>query len=624
MDELAAVQQQLAELKSAFDIEKSSVEKLKRSLNEQEILASVLHVCQQPIDLQEIFDQTLRFVLTNQRFTTEPRGCIFMVSDNPSELEMQAQYGLPDEIKKSCAIVPLGYCLCGSAAKSGELAYCDQVDHRHENITAATPPHGHYCVPIRGDDKVIGVLNLYLPDGHPWSVEENNFLNMVADTMAGAILRTQTVDALMESEQHTRDLLNSTAEAIYGLDLEGRCTFANAACAKLLGYKSTDEMLGQNMHELAHSKRPDGASYPIDECPIYSSFATGNGTHVDTEVLWRADGSSFPAEYWSYPILRSEKVIGAVVTFLDITKRKQAQKLLLESEAKFRSTFQATFVGMIVVVDNMEIISEWNSGAEKIFGYSESEAVGQSLTMLMPERLREAHLKGFSHAAKQGALTHAGVTHELTGLRKNGEEFPLELTLGSWTQDGNSNFCAIILDTTERKEAEEKLKHLASHDPLTGVYNRLVLEQRLSDEIHRANRYNHSLSVFMLDLDHFKQVNDTYGHHIGDAVLQNFAKTLQSSIRNTDYPARYGGEEFIILLPETPFHKAKELAERLCKKIAANKAKLEDGSEMSITASIGIATFPEHAKTGDELIGRADAAMYRAKKAGRNQVKTPE
>lgn len=181
----------------------------------------------------------------------------------------------------------------------------------------------------------------------------------------------------------------------------------------------------------------------------------------------------------------------------------------------------------------------------------------------------------------------------------------------------------LFWDITNRKHMEDELKHMATHDSLTGLYNRNMLEQRLNDEIHRAFRYNHALSVFMLDIDHFKSINDTYGHRIGDIVLRSIAKVLESSIRNADYVARYGGEEFVIVLPETALTKAEELAERLRNQIAKYPLQTEDDKEINLTASIGISTFPEHGQSCQDLLEVADSSMYAAKKAGRNQVKAP-
>ena len=140
---------------------------------------------------------------------------------------------------------------------------------------------------------------------------------------------TQLVKArqeIAEREERIRLLLDSTAEAIYGIDLSGVCTFCNTACARLLGYSAPSELIGKQMHPLIHHTRPDGTPHAAEQSPIFETLRTREGTHVDNEVLWRADGTSFPAEYWSHPIFRGSEVIGAVVTFLDVTERRKAEQ----------------------------------------------------------------------------------------------------------------------------------------------------------------------------------------------------------------------------------------------------------------------------------------------------------
>ena len=128
-------------------------------------------------------------------------------------------------------------------------------------------------------------------------------------------------------------LLDSTGEGIYGIDMDGNCTFANPACAELLGYDSDGDLLGRNMHELVHHTRPDGSAYPMVECQIYKAFRVGEGVHVDDEVMWRQDGTNFPAEYWSYPMEHDGQLVGSVLTFVDITERKQMEvKLRVEHD----------------------------------------------------------------------------------------------------------------------------------------------------------------------------------------------------------------------------------------------------------------------------------------------------
>jgi PAS domain S-box-containing protein len=134
--------------------------------------------------------------------------------------------------------------------------------------------------------------------------------------------------AQRESEDKLRLLLDSAAEAIYGIDLEYRCTFCNLACLRALGYERIDEVVGKNMHDLMHHTRADGTLFPVEECRAHRVIQTGKGDHAEEEVLWRTNGTGFPAEYWSYPQLRGEEVVGAVVAFVDITERKLAEAAL--------------------------------------------------------------------------------------------------------------------------------------------------------------------------------------------------------------------------------------------------------------------------------------------------------
>jgi diguanylate cyclase (GGDEF)-like protein len=172
----------------------------------------------------------------------------------------------------------------------------------------------------------------------------------------------------------------------------------------------------------------------------------------------------------------------------------------------------------------------------------------------------------------------------------------------------------------ERVKLIAFLENLSITDALTGIANRRHFEWRLSEEIERARRYKYPLSALMLDLDHFKQVNDNYGHQIGDIVLQQVAQRLRRILRRTDFLARYGGEEFIVLAPQTPADRALILAERLRQVIAESPIPVADNLQIHITISIGVAVFPNHAQNESELIGAADSALYKAKQMGRNRV----
>ncbi|MFZ0063393.1 MAG: sigma 54-interacting transcriptional regulator [Pyrinomonadaceae bacterium] len=153
-------------------------------------------------------------------------------------------------------------------------------------------------------------------------------------------VRKQAEEALQKSEERVRLILDSSAEGIFGCDPNGTCLFTNRAAVRLLGYDEPSELLGENMHTLEHHTRKDGTPFPIEECPIYIGFHESRGVHIDDDVFWRKDGTSFPVEYWSHPMIRDDKVVGAVITFFDITERKKAEETLRTSEQRKRSLLE--------------------------------------------------------------------------------------------------------------------------------------------------------------------------------------------------------------------------------------------------------------------------------------------
>lgn len=213
--------------------------------------------------------------------------------------------------------------------------------------------------------------------------------------------------------------------------------------------------------------------------------------------------------------------------------------------------------------------------------------------------------------------------YETHCVKKDGTQFWIENYISVIDWEGEKAVQSAMIDITERKNIEGQLKHMAYHDALTGLPDRNAFETQLDDELNRAIRYKHALSLLILDLDHFKSINDVYGHQAGDKILRSFSMLLEQVIRNTDFAGRYGGEEFIIILPETTLSEAEELAERMRKKIEAHTFTISDDKKIKVTSSIGIASFPDHAQTKLNLIRAADSSMYKAKEAGRNQVKIP-
>jgi diguanylate cyclase (GGDEF)-like protein/PAS domain S-box-containing protein len=188
------------------------------------------------------------------------------------------------------------------------------------------------------------------------------------------------------------------------------------------------------------------------------------------------------------------------------------------------------------------------------------------------------------------------------------------------TAPERTELLGVVQDITEQKELQWKLERQARTDPLTGCANRRHFMELAEHELARARRYTEEVSVLMLDLDHFKEINDRYGHQAGDLTLQRLVQICQSTLRAEDTVGRLGGEEFAILLPESARNKALEVAERLCRAVAAADVPLEGKAPLRFTTSIGVATLAQEDSDIGVVLGRADKALYEAKSAGRNRV----
>ena len=294
------------------------------------------------------------------------------------------------------------------------------------------------------------------------------------------------MERLAESEAQTRLLLDSAGEGIYGLDYDGNSIF-NPAALKMLGYQM-HELLGKSMHELVHHSHADGTPYPRDKCPIIASLAGDQASKVIDEAFWRKDGSHFPVEYTSTPIYKKNRRAGVVVTFRDISLRKQA---------------------------------------------------------------------------------------------------------------------------------EEQMLQLAHYDAITGLPNRVLFLDRLRLELKKSQRAEKPLALMFIDLDDFKEINDTLGHDKGDLLLKDAARRLSACVRETDTVARMGGDEFTIIMAALD---DAESVERVVQNIRTRFSEpFQLGDQLAyVTASIGITLYPTDAEDIDGLLRNADQAMYAAKHEGRN------
>jgi diguanylate cyclase (GGDEF)-like protein/PAS domain S-box-containing protein len=296
---------------------------------------------------------------------------------------------------------------------------------------------------------------------------------------------------------------------------------------------------------------------------------------------------------------------------------RETSNRLSDSESRIHAVLDNVDEG-IVTTSESGTIELFNPGAERLFGLRQEEAVGQHISLLMPEPYRNQYTTSVEHYLRTGKIHRVGMGLEVLGLRKNGETFPMDLRVSEFYQAKCRHLIGVTRDITQRKATEEKILHMATHDTLTGLPNRNLVQDRIEQAIARAQRAASAFAILFVDLDQFKTINDSLGHTIGDQLLQMVAERIVLCLRDEDTVSRQGGDEFIVLLghisnPQDAAVVARKILDTLCVPIVIGKQAL------STSASIGIALYPADGKDVDTLLKNSDTAMYSAKESGRNR-----
>ena len=414
---------------------------------------------------------------------------------------------------------------------------------------------------------------------------------------------------LVRLSEENRLLLDCVGEGIFGIDVDGKLMFVNPAAMDMLG-RTKEELMGDSMHVLTHHTRANGEPYPESECPIHSVIQTRKLETVLDDVFWRKDGSGFPVEYTSTPIIDNGQLKGAVVVFKDISERKQMEQHLQQASVVFDTTAEG-----ILVTDAQNKVISVNPAFSAITGYREDEILGQT-----PNVLNSGYHTANFYREMWEQLREAGHwSGEIWNRKKGGELYPEWLSINVVKDSSGNvlNYIAVFTDISLIKDTEQRLEYLAHHDPLTKLPNRLLLEDRLSHAIKTAHRNRSRLAVMFLDLDNFKKINDTLGHEYGDAILSDVANRLQGCLREGDTVARFGGDEFIIVLEQiSDTDRVMGVADKILETIYTPMT--HKGKSVLISTSIGISIYPDDGSKAETLLRHADAAMYSAKEEGRN------
>jgi diguanylate cyclase (GGDEF)-like protein/PAS domain S-box-containing protein len=322
---------------------------------------------------------------------------------------------------------------------------------------------------------------------------------------------------------------------------------------------------------------------------------------------------------------RTRRTIVAKNAELETRVQERTAALAL-SEARTTAIVN-TAVDAIITIDDRGIIRSINPATERIFGYESDELVGANVSVLMTEEDQTQH-DGYIRRYLSTGLSHIlGSGRETVALRKDGTVIPIDISVSEAKVGQDRMFVGLIRDITERKRVEAELQaakaaaeEAATHDPLTGLWNHNRIIEILMEELSRSDRQGSPVSLAMVDLDHFKQVNDTYGHVVGDEVLREVAARLQRAIRVYDAVGRFGGEEFMVVLPGTEGVAAEQAAERIREEISQQPVITSAGA-LQITASLGLVTrVGEIVHDATALLVAADSALYDAKEAGRDRI----
>lgn len=406
--------------------------------------------------------------------------------------------------------------------------------------------------------------------------------------------------------------LEGTEHGLYVTDADGVILWANAGMARLTGF-TTRELVGAR-------------------CSIFSSHTMSTDYYnrlwntIRHGMVWREEivnrrknGELYTAFQVINPVIdERSSVTHYIAVQHDVTRQKQIERALqdtlLEYDSIFRNTQDALFL-VDVTSDGLFAFRKLNPTHERLTGLTTDAVRGKT-----PEQLLGSQVGGTVSANfKRCVDARSPITYE--------EELNLPQGVRVWSTklqpvfegDRVAQIVGSSRDITAQKELEQRLRHLSEVDELTRVANRRRLQSELELEIGRSRRHAQPLSVLMIDVDHFKRVNDELGHHVGDATLKGVTDALQRALRPTDRFGRWGGEEFLAILSQTDATGALSAAERLLN--AVSSAAIVPGR--TITVSIGVGELQENHQTADQLVRLADEALYTAKEGGRNQVRGP-
>ncbi len=414
--------------------------------------------------------------------------------------------------------------------------------------------------------------------------------------------RRRAEEALKRSHQFFERTLNTIPQPVFVKNFQHRFVFVNDAACLYLGF-SREQMLGRTDHDL----------FPIEQADKFAAlddlvFATGE-SNLEEAKITDAGGAEHVVLITKavFDDDAGRPVLVGVIT--DITERKRAEELLQIGAEVFEHSSEG-----IMITDDRARILMVNDAFVRITGLAEAEVLGRNARVVGSEQLSSAFFRSVYRRLKR----HGCWKGEVVNRRRNGELYVVEMPVCAVRDDAGRvlRYIAMLTDITQRKHSEARVSYLAEHDFLTGLANRALLHDRAEQALIQAQRSGRKVAALLLDLDDFKLINDTWGHAVGDLLVQHVAQCLTAVVRESDTVARFGGDEFVVLLPDMDERGDSSMIALAISSALAKPFKT-DSLSIHVGVSCGIAVYPDDAANVDGLFRAADAAMYRAKQRSR-------
>jgi len=476
--------------------------------------------------------------------------------------------------------------------------------------TAANIQRNDHCVLVDGetirleetDTTMSGQSNIY------WTVKlplkrDDGSIYALCGISTDITERKLVEDQIRHTSHYTRSLIEASLDPLVTISLEGKITDVNSATEQVTGL-TREELIGTDFSD--YFTEPDKAreAYQI---------AFSQGSVTDFPLAIRHRDKHVTDVLYNASVYRNEanEVLGVFAAARDITASKKAQEELKMAGLVYQHSGEAMFV-----TDAYNRVIAINPAFSEITGYSESEVIGKN-----PALLNSGHHDDVFFETMWKSLKTTGQWQgEIWNRKKNGEVYAEWLTINSINDENGKTqrYLALFSDITEKKQSAELIWKQANFDPLTNLPNRRLFQDRLELDIKKASRTNGQLALLFIDLDRFKEVNDSLGHHLGDELLMEAAKRISACVRDSDTVARFGGDEFTVILGELPdVNRIERVAMNILESLGRYYRLKKE--MVFLTASMGITLYPMDANNSDDLLKNADQAMYVAKSEGRNR-----